>query len=183
MKRLINKGLSALMAAVMLMTVIVSAPFTVNADDSEPEFVFSEETNYYDGSKYLKLIKYNGSDENVVVPDRVPDDYPDENLRGRDFSIIAENAFENNTSIKSVTMGDNIGHIAGYCFTNCSELTEVRIGTGLTYFGNNVFSGCSSLKKSGSFQQKAILIWLHMRSTTIWMSLFTVTAVRLWNRK
>ena len=147
MKRLINRGLSALMAAVMMVTVLASAPFTVNADDSEPEFVFERSINHYDGSQLIKLVRYTGSSENVDIPDRVPDDYPDANLRGRDFSIIRESAFYENANIKSVIIHDNINHIAGYAFYGCPNLEEVTIGTSLDYLGDNCFANCPKLSK------------------------------------
>ena len=153
MKKQFKRGLSALMAAVMLMTVLVSAPFTVNADDSEPEFVFERSYNSYDGSQLIKLVRYTGSSENVDIPDRVPDDYPDANLCGRDFSIIRESTFYGNTNIKSVTIHDNINHIAGTAFCGCSNLEEVTIGTSLDYLGGSCFANCPKLSKVTIYSQ------------------------------
>lgn len=147
MKRLINRGLSAVMAAVMLMTVTVSAPFVVNADDTEPEFVFERFDSGFDGSITAKLSRYNGSDENVVIPDKAPDDYPEERLRGKDVSIIKEYAFLENQNIKSVTIPDNVNHIARDAFAGCPNLEEVTIGTSLDYIWNSAFASCPNLSK------------------------------------
>lgn len=137
----------------MLVTVLASAPFTVNADDSDPEFVFERSYNSYDGSQLIKLVQYNGSSENVDIPDKVPDDYPDANLCGRDFSIIRESTFYGNTNIKSVTIHDNINHIAGYAFCGCSNLEEVTIGTSLDYLGDSCFANCPNLSKVTIYSQ------------------------------
>ena len=188
MKKQFKRGLSALLAVIMLITVFTSTPFTVNAvthehslthvDKKFPTTVtngnieywycaqcdkyFSDENGEYPMDKadtilpyftfaneggLIKLVSYNGNDEEVVVPETVPDNYPDENLRGQSFSIIKESAFFNNTVIKKVTIGNNVDHIAASCFASCTALTEVRIGTGLTYLGRFCFDNCKALKK------------------------------------
>ena len=153
MKRLINKGLSALMAAVMLMTVIVSAPFVVNADDTEPEFVFERFDSGYDGSITVKLSRYNGSDENVDIPGKVPEDYQEVALRGKDVSIIKESAFYENQNIKSVTIPDNVNHIARDAFAGCPNLEEVTIGSNLDFLGDSAFATCTKLSKVTIYSQ------------------------------
>lgn len=84
MKRLIHKGLSVLTAAVMLMTVIVSAPVTVNADNSQPEFIFETSINNCDGSQVIKPVQYNGSSENGDVLET------DANIKGGDVPTYAK---------------------------------------------------------------------------------------------
>ncbi len=96
---------------------------------------------------YFKLISYNGNDENVIVPDKVPDDYPDKDLRDQTFSIIGDNAFKNNTTIKNVIIQGNIGNIGKSAFANCTNLTEVTIGDGLDYLSQSCFRNCPSLQK------------------------------------
>ncbi len=110
------------------------------ADTVLPLFTFG-----YDGD-HLKLLNYNGKDENVIVPDKVPEDYPDEDLRGKEYYIIKEAVFRNNTTLKKIILPDNIHHIAAYAFDGCTQLTEVTIGEGLSYL-NFCFRDCPALTK------------------------------------
>ncbi len=153
MKRLINRGLSLLMAVLMLLAVFTSAPVTISAADGDPEFVFERSVNHYDGSQFIKLVGYNGTDEDVVIPERVPDDYPDDALRGKDFSIIRESTFYGKTNIKTVTIQNNVNHIGGYAFSNCTNLEEVTIGTNLDYLAASSFANCPALEKVTIYSQ------------------------------
>lgn len=101
-----------------------------------------------------KLVKYEGTDVNVSVPDTV-------------VTIGAE-AFADNTEITSVTLPDTITSIeygafsdctsllrinipnsvtnlGSSVFYNCPSLSDVSIGTGLKELGNGAFSGCTNL--------------------------------------
>ncbi len=106
-----------------------------------PYFTFGED----DG--HIKLISYNGNDESVLVPDKIPNDYPDESLRGKGFKIIREDAFKGNSTIRNVIMLDNIGHIGGSAFENCENLTEITVGTNLDYIGEYCFKNSPNLNK------------------------------------
>ncbi len=103
---------------------------------------------------HIKLISYNGNDENVLVPDRVPYNYPDENLRGNDFNIIREDAFKGNSTIRNVIMLDNISHI-GTAFANCENLTEVTIGNKLQYLETGCFYKCPALNKITIYSKRS----------------------------
>ena len=180
MKRMLHKGLSILLAAVMLMTVFTAVPVTVNADTHEhplthveKEFPTTEKNGHIECwycescGKYfsdesaqselteaetlipyftyeladgvVKLTGYNGADEDIVIPDTVPENYPDPSLRGKTISVIKESAFEGNQTIKRVKVSDSINNIADYAFDSCPELTEVIIGRGVNYLGMSSF--------------------------------------------
>ena len=81
----------------------------------------------YDGD-HLKLLSYNGNYENVIVPEKVPDNYPDNNLQGNDFYVIGDAAFKDNTTLKNVIIQDNIDNVGTQAFKGCVNLTEVTIG-------------------------------------------------------
>ncbi len=90
------------------------------------------------------IQRYNGSDAEIVIPDTVPDNYPDETLRGRDITAVDQSAFENNTVITKVVMGDNIRLIRWHAFYNTSNLKEIVIGSGLYTLESDVFN-CPAL--------------------------------------
>lgn len=84
------------------------------------------------GEKYLivgdgVLLRYNGSDENVIIPDNV--------------KYIAANAFKDNASIKTITFSDNLISINPYGFNNCSNLSET-INLNTNAVNDNSFYGC-----------------------------------------
>ena len=55
--------------------------------------------------------------------------------------------FRGHSSIKKVTMSDNIKSIGNEALSNCSGLISVIIGSGVTFIGGSAFSG-SNLKKT-----------------------------------
>ena len=59
---------------------------------------------------------------------------------------IADSAFYNYTSLKSVTIGDNVTSIGDYAFENCDSLESVTIGDSVTSIGDAAFAYCSSLE-------------------------------------
>jgi len=93
------------------------------------------------------VYEYHGTDTVVTIPDKVPDDYPDEALRGRNVEYTHFTAFRDNTSITKVVMGDNIKHIGWESFRRCTGIKEIVIGSGLKKIDSNVFFDSTSLEK------------------------------------
>ena len=58
---------------------------------------------------------------------------------------IGDNAFSDCRSLTSVTIGNSVTSIGDYAFRSCSSLTSVTIGSGVTSIGEWAFGGCSSL--------------------------------------
>lgn len=100
------------------------------------------------------LIRYNGSKENVVIPNTV--------------SRIAKNAFKDCRSIKSVTIPNSVSEIdecafhsckhleriifsksnikiASYAFAVCENLLSVDLPEGLTTISDGMFANCKNL--------------------------------------
>jgi hypothetical protein len=77
---------------------------------------------------------------------------PIETLKlGRDISTSASNAgFANNTSLKTVTIGDKVTTINSSLFSGCG-LTSLSIGNKVKTIGSSAFSGCANLTTNITF--------------------------------
>ena len=58
---------------------------------------------------------------------------------------IGEGAFENNSEIEMVVIGDGVKSIGAKAFKNCKSLNTVIIGEGLESIDESAFEGCTSL--------------------------------------
>ena len=97
-----------------------------------------------DGLETL-LFNYSRNDERVSEHFR---QCPIENIYlGRNISYLHnENSpFMNISTLKTLTIGNNVTSIEKNAFYNCSSLGAVTIGNGVTSIGNNAFFGCTGL--------------------------------------
>ena len=80
-----------------------------------------------------KLIKYPARRTEIeyIIPDSV--------------KTIGAYAFEECTSLKSVTIPDSVTNIGNCALSSCTHLTNVTIGSGVTSIGSSAFYGCRSL--------------------------------------
>lgn len=58
---------------------------------------------------------------------------------------IADNAFKNNTTLKTVYIPDTVKTIGKSAFSGCKALTKVTGGKNVVTIGNSAFSGCAKL--------------------------------------
>lgn len=77
-----------------------------------------------------------GKHINLILPDT---------YKGADVTEIADSAFENDTNIVSVTMGNNLTKIGKRAFAGMSNLKEVVMGDNITQIGNYAFYDCNKL--------------------------------------
>ena len=77
------------------------------------------------------LKKYNGTSENVVIPDGV--------------KAIGDNAFILNYKLKTVVIPSSVISIGNNAFSGCINLTKINIPTSVTSIGMGAFSDCSKL--------------------------------------
>ena len=115
-------------AAFVMMAVlcVVSAGAEIYGDYKY--FVLDDDT--------VKITDYTGSATELEIPAEID---------GRAVTSIGDYAFEDSTSLTSVTIPDSVT-IIGYCaFYDCASLTSVTIPDSVTVIGWGAFSGCTSL--------------------------------------
>lgn len=77
------------------------------------------------------LIRYDGDDEQFVIPDGV--------------NCIGENAFTCCDSLTSVIIPNGVTSIGDFAFSGCDSLTSVTIPNSVTSIGDFAFSDCGEL--------------------------------------
>lgn len=80
-----------------------------------------------------ELVKYNGTDTNVVVPDGV--------------TTIGKRCFAFNNTVKSIVLPDSIIEIEYDAFLNCDKLENINLPQSIVKIGCGSFSNCLSLKE------------------------------------
>ncbi len=81
------------------------------------------------------LFDYVGNNTELVLLDN----YNDQNY------VINQYAFNNCSSLTSVTIPDSVTSIGNSAFAYCSSLTSITIPNSVTSIGDSAFSGCMSL--------------------------------------
>ena len=89
----------------------------------------SQSKNYtFSGST---LVKYNGSEKNVVVPSFV--------------TVIGKSAFSRNSTLVGITLSNSLTKIEDWAFGNCENLREIVIPDSVIELGEYSFYGCDKL--------------------------------------
>ena len=94
---------------------------------------YNDENNWDNGVLYLNnyLVNAKNDIEKCVVKDGT--------------KVIAGDAFENCSSLTSITIPDSVVSIGDGTFRWCSSLTSITIPDSVTYIGYGAFYNCSSL--------------------------------------
>ena len=125
-----KKVISLFLSVVMILTIISGMNLTAYAE-TYGDFEYS-----YIEDDRLSITGYNGSATNPEIPSAI---------NGVSVTEIGESAFENCTSLTSVTMPDSVTSIGFCAFYNCKSLTSVTIPDSVTSVGNSAFYDCTSL--------------------------------------
>ena len=98
------------------------------------------------------LVKYNGNDTDVTVPDGVTaiaDAYFGKaivNIDLNDVTYIGNNAFYGCRNLESIELSGTVTEIGDMAFSGCTSLKSVTYGNSLTSVGFCAFANCSALE-------------------------------------
>lgn len=84
----------------------------------------------------VKIISYNGTDVNVVVPSKI---------NGKTVTTIGEAAFYDNSKIVTITFPNTITRIEDMAFLDLASLKVVELPSSLKYLGEIAFLFCNLL--------------------------------------
>ena len=102
------------------------------------------------------LVKYNGLDKRVIIPDEVKVIANDSFINNRfieeviipeGVSEIGNMAFSDCTSLKKVILPKSLIKIDGFAFSNCPNLEELSFNEGLIEIGAYVLWNCNKIKR------------------------------------
>ena len=118
----------------LLAVCVVIFPLTAKETKAETE----GDWEYFCSGLDATIDAYNGTDENVVVPEK---------LGGKDVVNINPEAFYRNDTIKTVKLPSTLTFIGGRAFSECHSLEKIVIPSSVTYIEMEAFSGCTSLSE------------------------------------
>ncbi|MBR0518521.1 leucine-rich repeat protein [bacterium] len=119
-----------------------SATFKVNVTDDSEEVTLNDDV--LDQLHELGIIAKGSDDKTELTEANIPAvfKYNDQKYK---ITSIGEYAFENCSSLTSITMPESITSIEDNAFAECSSLTSVIIPEGVTSIEYGTFRACSSL--------------------------------------
>src|SRR5690554_419916 len=86
----------------------------------------------------LTIVRYDGDDEIVVIPEKI---------RGIPVVEIATYTFANRDDIKAIRLSDSVTEIMEMVFTNNEGIELFASGAGLETIGDSAFLNCISLRE------------------------------------
>ncbi|MEY8233618.1 leucine-rich repeat domain-containing protein [Oscillospiraceae bacterium 50-16] len=90
---------------------------------------------YSDGT--IEITGYKGNDSSVTISSEID---------GYDVSRIGDSAFENCTSMESITIWPDLIRIGSSAFRGCSSLENISVSSTVTEIEDSVFEGCTNLE-------------------------------------
>ena len=119
-----------------------SATFKVNVTDDSEEVTLNDDV--LDQLHELGIIAKGSDDKTELTEANIPAvfKYNDQKYK---ITSIGEYAFENCSSLTSITMPESITSIEDSAFSHCSLLTSITIPESVTSIGDSAFYDCSSL--------------------------------------
>ena len=150
------------MADLELENLFSSIAFAAEEDNEEEEekidtrndFVSGDFIYRYTSQKEIRIMKYMGSDKNVVVPETI-DGNPVIKIELAAFcpdysydNAPSYNQYNNPecANIESITLPETIKEINKYAFYRCRNLKSINLPENLRHIGYGAFSLCSSLE-------------------------------------
>ena len=103
----------------------------VNPNATSPELKYE-----ISGDKVV-IIRYTGTADSFTIPD---------NIEGVPVTEIRARAFENCSSLKSITIGENVTTIGKWAFSGCTGITSIEIPEKVESIGGLAFDKCTALE-------------------------------------
>lgn len=157
-----KRFISLVLTLTIVLGIAVIAPFEedVIADTDMSSVELSDaaaligEEMYIGNGRYMAYSKnsaaflglINPNVESFTVPNTIV--YQDVSYK---VLWIAQSAFEGNTTIKSILIGNGITKICSRAFYGCSALKTITGGKGVTYTATDAYDNCPVLKKPGLY--------------------------------
>lgn len=92
-----------------------------------------------EGKEGTIIQKFRGFEtESMIVPNEID---------GKKIVGIGSRAYENCSSVKTLTISDGIEYIQERAFAGCKKLSEIVLPSSLKEIGNSAFYGCSQLSE------------------------------------
>ena len=138
--KLIKKLLSSVTAIACSVSVMCgsSAILTVGADNTYGVLTYDIfKTNIYEPYEYVKITDCDESAVSVNIPAEI---------NGLPVVSIYFEAFQDCTSLESVTIPDSVTDIRDYAFCGCTSLKSITIPDGVKSIHYDTFRNCTSLE-------------------------------------
>ena len=113
-----------------------SIPSTDGGGDSKYDIFVFGDYSVFEAENSIVIYEYNGSDAVLEIPSEI---------NGLPVVKIASGAFDNCTSLTSVTIPDSVTSIGSMAFSGCTSLASITIPSSVTSIGYEAFYGCASL--------------------------------------
>lgn len=123
-------------ALLLCIAVLLTMVLPVSASADVVEFGDYTYTDLDDGT--VSITKYNGSDEEVVIPSEID---------GKSVTHIGSDAFRDNTDLMTVVFPEAVTGIASYAFSGCKRLKDLNLPGSLKSIGMYAFSNCKDLRE------------------------------------
>lgn len=129
----------------ILFILLFSNSYKVNAETKNENYAFLNQTeNAKPDFEYtvspentITITKYNGNAEELIL----------DQIEGKDIVSIRSQAFEDNATLRKITLGNKVVTIGWCAFRNCVALDEVIFeeNSSLEIIDSSAFQNCSSL--------------------------------------
>ncbi|MDE5995666.1 MAG: leucine-rich repeat domain-containing protein, partial [Eubacterium sp.] len=111
MKKISSLLLSFIMLVSLTLGMGISVFAAVSETDNGIRYVENDDNT-------VKIVDYAGTNENVIIPNTIS---------GKKVTRIANNAFFNNSTVKTLSIPASVTEIDDMVFYNCSNLTTIKV--------------------------------------------------------
>lgn len=120
-----------ILSILCFITLACLSVFGLTACGEEDKTIFTAENGVITG-----LTEYGKTLTEIVIP---------ESIDGVTITTIGDFAFNQMTSVTSISIPNTVTKINRYAFCGCSSLTSIEIPSGVTSIGDFAFTRCDSL--------------------------------------